>query len=92
MWNNLAIFNLEVYLPLLLGAVLIIKTAFFFINKTQSWGLTNFFYFDNKHIKGSRNTKTLSAKRVQNILSQVALTMSLLTLIQIVVKALVINY
>ncbi len=92
MWSNLSIFNLEFYLPLFLGATLLIKTMFFMMNKTQNWRFADFFYFNQNHIKGSRNTKTLTAKKIQNILSQVALTMSLLTIIQIAVKALVANY
>ena len=92
MWSNLSIFNLEFYLPLLLGATLLIKTLFFMMNKTQNWRIADFFYFNHNHIKGSRNTKTLTAKKIQNILSQVALSMSLLTIIQIVVKAFVVNY
>lgn len=92
MSSNLSLFNLEFYLPLLLGATLTIKTLFFLMHKTQNWRFSNFFYFDHNHIKGSRNSKTLSAKRVQNILSQITLTIALLTIIQIVIKLLMTSY
>ena len=92
MWSSLAIFNLELYLPLMLGTTLLLKTVIFMRYKTQSWKLSHFIYFDYNHINGSSNIKTLTAKKVQNILSKLVFTVALLTLVQILVKSFVANY
>lgn len=78
------ILNLPVSLPILLASLLVLKLIIFNKYRTQSWRLTHFFYFDPNHIRGSRNTHTQSAKKIQNILSQVILALSILTLIVII--------
>lgn len=78
------ILNLPVSLPILLASLLVLKLIIFTKYKTQSWRLIHFFYFDPNHIRGSRNTHTQIAKKIQNILSQVIVVLSILTLIVIV--------
>lgn len=77
------LFIVDLYLsaPLILFCLILIKFVSFFKDKKESWRLVHFFYFDAKHINGSRNTQTQTAKKIQNILSRLILTLGILTLL-----------
>lgn len=81
----LLIVNLSIYLPALLMLMLLVKLVIFIRHRTHSWRMTHFFYFKSNHILSSRNTQTQTAKKVQNILSQVILTLAILSILVLIV-------
>ena len=67
-----------IYLPIILSIVLFLKVGIFVKYRTRSWRLNHFVYFDANHIRGSRNLQNETAKKIQNFLSQVIITMTVL--------------
>lgn len=67
-------------LPVLLLALIGVKSVLFLKSKTRSWRLAHFVYFNDKHIVSSSTLGTQSAKRLQNYLSKIILCILLLEL------------
>lgn len=75
------------YLPAAFLAILLLKAVFFLRYKTSSWRFNEFIYFNSDHIQNSRSPQTQSAKRMQNILSQIMISMGVLTVLTIMLRA-----
>jgi predicted PurR-regulated permease PerM len=83
MFNNVVNFLLT-YNYMIIACVVIIKTVLFFVHKSDRWRFNHFFYFDDYELHRTTNAKRKLKKRLQNILSIIALTLFFLQIILLV--------
>lgn len=69
------------YLAIVSGILILLKAYLFFTNKTGSWKLQNFFFFNYRHIETSYSQAGKKNKEVQNIFSIIIAVLVVLSLL-----------
>ena len=74
------------YLAIVSGILILLKVYLFFTNKTSSWKLHHFFFFNYRHIETSYSQSGKKNKEVQNIFSIVIGILVVLSLLGLLIQ------
>jgi hypothetical protein len=74
------------YLNLFILGLIVVKTVFFFKDRSRGWDLAVWFHFGYNSLHNTENRKRLRAKKFQNIMSAGILVFLILELVLFVLS------
>ena len=74
------------YLAIVSGILILLKFYLFVTNKTSSWKLFNFFFFNHRHIETSYSQSGKKNKVVQNLFSLIIVIMVILSFVGFMIQ------
>ncbi|MCY7423071.1 MAG: hypothetical protein LH478_15170 [Chitinophagaceae bacterium] len=74
------------YLAIVSGILILLKLYLFVTNKTSSWKLFNFFFFNHRHIETSFSQSGKKNKEIQNLFSIAIAILIILSLVGLMIQ------
>lgn len=74
------------YLAIFSGILILLKTYLFITNKTSSWKLHHFLFFNYRHIETSYSQAGKKNKEIQNIFSIIIAILVVLSLLGLLIQ------